>query len=105
MYSLFHKSEQALPDMLPPHLFIDAQIIDEKRLKRHHVVGKRLLPQLAECISFAHTLLIRRNVDRLCIIPDHLPELLVRVLCRPGNKNIWPNLCVNLEHLPQELIS
>ena len=54
--------------MLTPCLLVNAKIIDKQGFKGHHIGGKGLLPELAECIAHAQIVLVCGNIDRVILL-------------------------------------
>ena len=91
--------KKLLSDMRSSGLCIYTQIIYEKRCKGYHIVGKRLLSYLTECISHAYIVIICRNIYRLCIVLYHICKLFICIFCRSRDKNIRSDIGMDLKHL------
>ena len=85
--------------MLPSGALINAQVIYKKRSKRHHVIGKGLLSQLAESIADASVIPVRSYVNRFGFIFQHCFQFVICILGGTGDKNIRSYCGMNRKHL------
>ena len=89
--------------MLSACLLVNAQIINKQCLKRNHIGRKRLLLQLAESIPHTHIILTGCNKDRLIFLLQQFFQFAVGIFCGAGDKHIRAYLCMDLQHLTQQL--
>ena len=89
--------------MLSACLLVNAQIINKQCLKRNHIGRKWLLLQLAESIAHAHIILTSCNIDGLIFLLQQFFQFTVSIFCGAGDKHIRAYLCMDLQHLAQQL--